>query len=40
MFISEALRGGREDPIRRFRNRLETRVKILFRDALRAAEIG
>jgi 1-acyl-sn-glycerol-3-phosphate acyltransferase len=40
MFISEDLRGGRGDPIRRFRNRLETRVKILFRDALRAAEIG
>jgi 1-acyl-sn-glycerol-3-phosphate acyltransferase len=40
MFISEDLRNGREDPVRRFRNRLETRVKILFRDALRAAETG
>jgi 1-acyl-sn-glycerol-3-phosphate acyltransferase len=40
MFIAEDLRNGREDAVRRFRDRLETRVKILFRDAFRAGDVG
>lgn len=40
MFITEDLRADRERSVRNFRDRLEARVKLLFRDALRAGHLG